>query len=76
VGRQGLHSEKSSKVLVPRIKESNVVLECRATKFLEYDEDPVILLGEVVNTEEEETFNRLTRCFMIQKRNLELLADR
>jgi flavin reductase (DIM6/NTAB) family NADH-FMN oxidoreductase RutF len=53
--KQGLHVQKSEKVAVPRIKEARAVLECKATKFLEYDGDHVMLVGEVVHAEAEET---------------------
>ena len=52
--KQGLHTQKSKKVAVPRIKEAKTILECKATKFLEYDGDHVILVGEVVHAEAEE----------------------
>ena len=52
--KQGLEIEKSTNVSVPRIKESMAVLECKVTKFLEYDGDHVILVGEVVHAEAEE----------------------
>ncbi len=51
--KQGLHSKKSTKVAVPRIKESKAVLECKRIKVLEYDGDHVILVGEVVHAEAE-----------------------
>jgi flavin reductase (DIM6/NTAB) family NADH-FMN oxidoreductase RutF len=53
--KQGLHSQKSKKVAVPRIKEAKAILECKATKFLEYNGDHVILVGEVVHAEAEES---------------------
>jgi flavin reductase (DIM6/NTAB) family NADH-FMN oxidoreductase RutF len=46
--KQGLHSQKSNKLAVPRIKESKAILECKVKKFLEYDGDHVILIGEVI----------------------------
>jgi flavin reductase (DIM6/NTAB) family NADH-FMN oxidoreductase RutF len=52
--KQGLHKEKSTKVNVPRIKESHAVLECKTTRFLEYEGDHVILVGKVVYAEAEE----------------------
>jgi flavin reductase (DIM6/NTAB) family NADH-FMN oxidoreductase RutF len=52
--KQGLHTQKSKKVAVPRIKEAKAILECKATRFLEYDGDHVILVGEVVHAEAEE----------------------
>jgi flavin reductase (DIM6/NTAB) family NADH-FMN oxidoreductase RutF len=52
--KQGLHSQKSRKVAVPRIREAKAVLECKATKFLEYGGDHVILVGEVVHADAEE----------------------
>lgn len=52
--KHGLHVEKSVKVAVPRIKEARAVLECRVNRFLEYDGDHVILVGEVVHAEAEE----------------------
>jgi flavin reductase (DIM6/NTAB) family NADH-FMN oxidoreductase RutF len=52
--KHGLHIEKSGKVGVPRIKEARAVLECRVNRFLEYDGDHVILVGEVVHAEAEE----------------------
>ncbi len=39
---------------VPRIREAKAVLECRVTKFLEYDGDHIILVGGVVHAEAEE----------------------
>jgi flavin reductase (DIM6/NTAB) family NADH-FMN oxidoreductase RutF len=52
--KHGLHIEKSGKVGVPRIKEAKAVLECRVNRFLEYDGDHVVLVGEVVHAEAEE----------------------
>jgi flavin reductase (DIM6/NTAB) family NADH-FMN oxidoreductase RutF len=52
--KQGLHTQESKNVNVPRIKEARAILECKATKFLEYDGDHVILVGEVVHAEAEE----------------------
>jgi flavin reductase (DIM6/NTAB) family NADH-FMN oxidoreductase RutF len=52
--KHGLRIEKSTKVSVPRIKEAMAVLECKVTRFLEYEGDHVILVGEVVHAETEE----------------------
>jgi len=52
--KHGLRIEKSGNVSVPRIKEARAVLECKVTRFLEYDGDHVILVGEVVHAEAEE----------------------
>jgi flavin reductase (DIM6/NTAB) family NADH-FMN oxidoreductase RutF len=52
--KYGLQKEKSTSVRVPRIKESRAVLECRVTRFLEYDGDHVIMVGKVVHAEAEE----------------------
>jgi flavin reductase (DIM6/NTAB) family NADH-FMN oxidoreductase RutF len=51
--KQGLHVKKSEKVKVPRIKEAKAVLECRVTRFLEYNGDHIILVGKVVYAETE-----------------------
>ena len=51
--KHGLHTEKSTKVSVPSIKESRAVLECKVTTFLEYDGDHVILVGKVVHAKAE-----------------------
>ena len=50
----GLHTQKSQKVEVPRIKEAKAVLECKVNGFLEYDGDHIILVGKVVYAEAEE----------------------
>jgi flavin reductase (DIM6/NTAB) family NADH-FMN oxidoreductase RutF len=52
--KQGLHTQKSKKVAVPRIKEARAILECKTTKFLEYGGDHIILVGEVLHAEAEE----------------------
>jgi flavin reductase (DIM6/NTAB) family NADH-FMN oxidoreductase RutF len=52
--KHGLLIENSRNVNVPRIKEARAVLECKVTRFLEYDGDHIILVGEVVNAEAEE----------------------
>jgi flavin reductase (DIM6/NTAB) family NADH-FMN oxidoreductase RutF len=57
--KQGLHTEKSAKIKVPRIKEAKAVLECKVTKFLEYDGDHVILVGEVVHAEAEDGLDEI-----------------
>jgi flavin reductase (DIM6/NTAB) family NADH-FMN oxidoreductase RutF len=49
--KQGLHLQKSEKVGVPGIKESKAILECKVTKFLEYEGDHVILVGEVIHSQ-------------------------
>ena len=51
--KHGLHVKNSEKVKVPRIKEAMAVLECKVTRFLEYDGDHIILVGEVVHAEAE-----------------------
>jgi flavin reductase (DIM6/NTAB) family NADH-FMN oxidoreductase RutF len=57
--KQGLHSKKSEKVAVPRIKESKAILECKATKFLEFGGDHVILVGEVVYARAEASLDEI-----------------
>jgi flavin reductase (DIM6/NTAB) family NADH-FMN oxidoreductase RutF len=52
--KQGLTTEKSTKVNVPRIIESQAVLECKVTRFLEYDGDHIILVGKIVHAEASE----------------------
>jgi flavin reductase (DIM6/NTAB) family NADH-FMN oxidoreductase RutF len=49
--REGLHTEKSTKVKVPRIRESNAILECRVERFIELPGDHLILVGEVLYAE-------------------------
>jgi flavin reductase (DIM6/NTAB) family NADH-FMN oxidoreductase RutF len=49
--KQGLHSRKSKKVKVLGIKESKAILECKVTRFLEYNGDHVILVGEVIHAQ-------------------------
>ncbi len=58
--KQGLHSRKSKKVKVPRIKESKAFLECRVSAFLEYGGDHVILVGEVVHAQAEATLDEIS----------------
>lgn len=58
--KQGLHSQKSKKVAVPRIKESNAILECKTTKLLEFDGDHVILVGEIVHAEAGASLEEIT----------------
>jgi len=41
----------SKEVKVPRTKEARAVLECKVPRFLEYDGDHIILVGEVVYSE-------------------------
>jgi len=57
--KQGLHSKKSKKVSVPRIKESKAILECKTAKFLEYDGDHVILVGEVIHAQAEASLEEI-----------------
>lgn len=52
--KHGLHKENSINVSVPRIKEAMAVLECKVSRFLEYDGDHIVLVGEVVHAEAEE----------------------
>ena len=49
--REGLHTAKSTKVKVPRIRESNAILECRVDRFVELPGDHLILVGEVLYAE-------------------------
>jgi flavin reductase (DIM6/NTAB) family NADH-FMN oxidoreductase RutF len=51
--KHGLHTQESKIVKVPRIREARAFLECKATRFLEYDGDHVVLVGEVVHAEAE-----------------------
>jgi len=57
--KYGLRIEKSVNVSVPRIKEALAVLECKVTRFLEYDGDHVILVGEVVHAEAEDGLDEI-----------------
>ena len=57
--KQGLHTQKSVKVKVPRIEEAKAVLECKVTKFLEYDGDHTVLVGRVVHAEVEGDLNEI-----------------
>lgn len=57
--RNGLHTEKSTSVSVPRIKEAKAVLECKINRFLEYNGDHVILVGEVVHAEAEDELDEI-----------------
>ena len=57
--KQGFHSKKSKKVAVPRIKESKAILECKVSKFLEYDGDHVILVGEVLHAQAEASLEEI-----------------
>ncbi len=57
--KQSLEIEKSVNVSVPRIKEALAVLECKVTRFLEYDGDHVILVGEVVHAEAEDGLDEI-----------------
>jgi flavin reductase (DIM6/NTAB) family NADH-FMN oxidoreductase RutF len=54
-----LHTQKSIIVNVPRIKESNAVLECKTKKLLEYEGDHVILVGEIVCAQAQETLDQV-----------------
>lgn len=57
--KNNLHIQKSKKVSVPRIKESNAVLECKTKKLLEYDGDHLILVGEIVYAQAKETLDQV-----------------
>ena len=54
-----LHIQKSKKVKVPRIKESQAILECKTKKILEYEGDHVILVGEIVHAQAQETIDQV-----------------
>ena len=56
--REGLHTEKSKKVKVPRIRESNAILECKLKQFIELTGDHLILVGEVLYAEVKQTRTR------------------
>ena len=58
--KQGLHTQKSVKVKVPRIEEAKAVLECKVTRFLEYDGDHVVLVGRVIHAEAEGGLNEIS----------------
>jgi flavin reductase (DIM6/NTAB) family NADH-FMN oxidoreductase RutF len=58
--RNGLHTEKSTNVSIPRIKEAKAVLECKVKRFLEYNGDHVILVGEVVYAEAEDGLDEIS----------------
>ena len=53
--KYGLHAENSVKVKVPRVRESSAVLECRVKKFMEFDGDHLVLVGEVLHAEAKQT---------------------
>ena len=52
--RQGLHTEKSKVVNVPRIKEARAVLECQVDRAVELNGDHLILVGKVLYAEVEQ----------------------
>ena len=52
--KHGLHSCKTKKVNVPRIREAKAVLECKVNQFIELGGDHMILVGEVLHAEAEE----------------------
>ena len=54
-----LHIQKSKKVKVPSIKESQAILECKTEKILEYEGDHVILVGEIVHAQAQETIDQV-----------------
>ena len=39
------------KVKVPRIRESNAILECRVKQFIEFGADHLIMVGEILYAE-------------------------
>ena len=53
--KHGLHAERSTKVKVPRIRESNAILECKVKQFVELGGDHLILVGEVLHAEAKQT---------------------
>jgi flavin reductase (DIM6/NTAB) family NADH-FMN oxidoreductase RutF len=53
--KHGLHAGRSTKVKVPRILESNAILECRVKQFIELPADHLILVGEVLHAEVKQT---------------------
>ncbi len=57
--KQGLHIAKSKEVGVPRIKEAKAILECKVNRFIEYDGDHLILVGEVVHAEVEKGLDEI-----------------
>ena len=57
--KNGLHLMKSKTVNVPRIKEARAILECKVSRFLEYEGDHLILVGEVVYAEGEEGLDKI-----------------
>jgi len=57
--KHDLHSQPSRKVRVPGIKEARAVLECKATNFLEYEGDHVILVGKVIYAEAESNLEEI-----------------
>lgn len=54
-----LHTQDSIRVKVPRIKESQAFLECKTRKILEYSGDHIILVGEVVFAQTQETIEEV-----------------
>jgi flavin reductase (DIM6/NTAB) family NADH-FMN oxidoreductase RutF len=57
--KNNLQIQKSLMVQVPRIKESKAFLECKTKKILEYEGDHVILVGEVVYAQTQETIDEV-----------------
>ena len=49
----------NQKLCVPRIKEARVILECKVSRFLEYEGDHLILVGKVVHAEGEEGLDKI-----------------
>jgi flavin reductase (DIM6/NTAB) family NADH-FMN oxidoreductase RutF len=56
---QGLKTERSKKVRVPRIKESRAILECKVSRVLEYGGSHIVLVGEVIFAEAEESLDQI-----------------
>lgn len=57
--KNGLHIQKSNCVKIPRIRESKAILECKTKKILDYDGDHIILVGEVVYAETQESLDQV-----------------
>jgi flavin reductase (DIM6/NTAB) family NADH-FMN oxidoreductase RutF len=59
-GENKVYTRKNlTKLPFQGIKESTAVLECKVTKFLEYEGDHVILVGEVIYAQAEASLEEI-----------------
>ena len=74
--KNNLHVQNSKKVQVPRIKESNAILECKTKKIIDYEGDHIILVGEVVCAQTQDNIDQVDPLLHVSGEKFRKIGDK